>query len=149
MTDQVPVDEYSGMAKLTYALYYLGVGDPKGVELPSDDGGRWVTVTPGGGCVTVVAGTEWDSIKISFLVYEAEPEPLAGEWTHVEEFSCTATDRPAAFTSGTSNECMFAPPLPPDHLFNRPGEEAPYRWRARLLVANFEVEEHVLQFWPA
>ncbi|MDX3545370.1 hypothetical protein PV729_21735 [Streptomyces europaeiscabiei] len=64
-------------------------------------------------------------------------------------FTCTATDAPADFTTGTDSDDMFEDPLPPEHLFNRPGLEPPYHWNGRLLVAAYEVEEHVLQFWPA
>lgn len=37
--------------------------------------------------------------------------------------------------------------LPPEHLFNPPGRQPPYCWKGRLLVAAYEVAEHVLQFW--
>jgi hypothetical protein len=38
---------------------------------------------------------------------------------------------------------------PPDDLFHRPGLEPPYHWKGRLLITAHEVEEHILQFWPA
>ncbi|MGW7005887.1 hypothetical protein ACWGCW_24540 [Streptomyces sp. NPDC054933] len=141
----LPEDEYTGMAKLQDAFYVLSIGESEGVAIPEGPG--WVTVAPGGGSVTVMATTEWDSIKITFAVYDQEPQPLPGEWTHTEEFTCTADDRPADYTSGTSTSSMFETPLPPEHFFAREGEP-PHHWNARLHVAAFEVEEHALQFWP-
>lgn len=158
MTDLHPVDEYSGMAEMgQYAFYYLHVGQAQedmygeieAPARPTTEYGRMASLSPSGRCVTVTTGTEeGSSLKVTFLIYEAEPAPLPGEWTARDEFACVADDLPADFVTAMSNECMFAPPLPPDHLFDRPGEDAPYRWRARLLVADFEVEEHIFQFWP-
>ncbi|MET7695521.1 hypothetical protein ABZT06_47925 [Streptomyces sp. NPDC005483] len=147
MAEIRPVDEYSGMATLNHAFYVIGMGEPDGIALPSMSSRTRVTATDS--CLTITAGsTEWEPVKISFLVYDQEPEPLPGEWTHIEAFTCTATDAPASFTTGTDPDDMFQEP-PPEHLFNRPGLEPPYRWKGRLLVAAYEVEEHVLQFWPA
>ncbi|GAQ65902.1 hypothetical protein [Streptomyces scabiei] len=150
MPEILPVDEYTGMATLSHAFYVIGMGEPDGIALPSTDSRTRVTATDARGCLTVTAGSnEWEPVKISFLVYDREPEPLPGEWTHTETFTCTATDAPADFTTGTDSDDMFEAPLPPEHLFNRPGLEPPYHWKGRLLVAAYEVEEHVLQFWPA
>ncbi|WP_269857632.1 hypothetical protein [Streptomyces sp. RPT161] len=142
--DPLPVDEYTGMANLREAFYILSIGGHDGVAIPEGPG--WVTVTPGGGSVTVVAATEWDALKITFAAYDEKPEPLPVDWTHTEEFAFTANDRPADYTSGTSTSSMVENPLPPEYFFAREGEP-PYHWNARLHVAAYEVEEHAIQFW--
>ncbi|WP_316763692.1 hypothetical protein [Streptomyces herbicida] len=150
MTKIRPTDEYTGMATLNHAFYVIDMGDPEGVALPSMTSHSRITATDSKSCLTITAGSsEWEPVKISLLVYDQEPEPLPGEWTHTETFTCTATNAPASFTTGTDPDDMFQDPMPPEHLFNRPGLEPPYHWKGRLLIAAYEVEEHVLQFWPA
>ncbi|MFD6174337.1 hypothetical protein [Streptomyces coeruleorubidus] len=142
-----PVNEYTGMATLSHASYVVDMGEPEGVALPSMTSDTRITATDSNSCLTITAGSsEWEPVKISFLGYDQEPGPLPGEWRHTETFTCTAT--PASFMTGTDTDDMFQDP-PPDDLFNRPGLEPPYHWKCRRLIAAREVEEHVLQFWPA
>jgi hypothetical protein len=144
-----PVSEYTGMAALNHAFYVVDMGEPEGIALPSMTSGTRITATDSNSCLTITAGSsEWEPIKISFLVYDEQPGALAGEWKHTETFTCTATDAPASFTTGTDPDDMFRSP-PPDDLFSRPGLEPPYHWMGRLLIAVGEAEGHVLQFWPA
>ncbi|MGW7512830.1 hypothetical protein ACWGJ0_34610 [Streptomyces massasporeus] len=149
MAEIRPVNEYTGMATLSHAFYVVDMGEPEGIALPSMTADTRITATESNSCLTITAGSsEWDPVKISLLVYGQEPEPLTGDWTHTEAFSCTATDTPASFTTGTDPDDMFQDP-PPDDLFAMPGLEAPYRWKGRLHVAASGTEEHCLQFWPA
>ncbi|WP_328416753.1 hypothetical protein OG542_37015 [Streptomyces violaceus] len=144
-----PVNEYTGMATLNHAFYVVDMGEPEGIALPSMTSGTRITATDSNSCLTITAGSsEWEPVKISFLVYDEEPAPLPGQWRHTETFTCTATDTPASFTTGTDPDDMFQDP-PPDDLFNRPDFEPPYHWKGRLLIAAHKVEEHILQFWPA
>ncbi|MFJ5731001.1 hypothetical protein [Streptomyces paradoxus] len=137
------------MATLSHAFYVVDMGEPEGIALPSMTSDTRITATDSNSCLTITAGSsEWEPVKISFLVYDEEPEPLPRQWRHTETFTCTATDTQASFTTGTDPDDMFQDP-PPDDLFNRPGLEPPYHWKGRLLIAAHEVEEHVLQFWPA
>jgi hypothetical protein len=148
MAEIRPVNEYTGVATLSHAFYVVDMGEPEGIALPSMTSDIRITATESNGCLTITAGSsEWDPVKISFLVYEQEPEPPAGEWRHTETFTCTATEAPASFTTGTDPDDMFQDP-PPEELFHRPGLEPPYHWTGRLLIASRETEEHVLQFWP-
>jgi hypothetical protein len=126
MPEIVPVDEYTGMATLNHAFYAIAMGEPEGIALPSLTSHTRVTATDGKSCLTVTAGSsEWEPVKISLVVYDQEPEPLPGEWTHTETFTCTATGAPASFTTGTDPDDMFQDPMPPEQLFNRPGLEPP------------------------
>lgn len=143
-----PVNEHTALAALNHAFYVVDMGEPEGIALPSMTSDTRITTTPGNSCLTITAGSsQWEPVKISFLVYDEEPEPLPGEWRHTEPFTCTAVGTPACFTTGTDPDDMFQDP-PPDDLFNRPGLEPPYHWKGRLLIAAHEGEEHVLQFWP-
>ena len=85
--------------------------------------------------------------RVYFQGLLARWQPRDRGWA--ETFTCTATDAPASFTTGTDPDDMFQDPMPPEHLFNRPGLQTPYPLKGRLLIAAYEVEEHVLQFWPA
>ncbi|GAA2767567.1 hypothetical protein GCM10010103_66090 [Streptomyces paradoxus] len=148
MAETRPVREYTGMATLSHAFYVVDMGEPEGIALPSMTSDIRITATESNSCLTITAGSsEWEPVKISFLVYDQEPEPPAGEWRHTETFTCTGTDTPASFTTGTDPDDMFQDP-PPEGLFHRPGIEPPYHWTGRLLIAARATEEHVLQFWP-
>jgi hypothetical protein len=126
MTEILPVDEYTGLATLNHAFYVIDMGEPEGIALPSMTSHTRITATESKTCLTITAGsTEWEPVKISFLVYDQQPEQLPGQWTHTESFTCTATGDPASFTTGTAPDDMFQDPMPPEHLFNRLGLEPP------------------------